>query len=44
MTDEEFADLVEQKSIGKRISTRNINDIEEVFGDEDFSEYEDVFS
>ncbi|KKF62590.1 MULTISPECIES: hypothetical protein [Streptococcus] len=44
MTDEEFADLVEQKSIGKRISSRNINDIEEFFGDEDFSEYEDVFS
>lgn len=43
MTDEEFADLVEQKCIGKRISSQNKEDIEEFFGDEDFSEHKDAF-
>ncbi|ABA44412.1 antitoxin [Streptococcus agalactiae] len=44
MTDEEFADLVEQKSIGKKLNIHNKEVIEEFFGDEDFSEYEDVFN
>ncbi len=44
MTDEEFIALVEQKSNGKKIDVNNKEDIEEFFGDEDFSEYEDVFS
>ncbi|MGT2771983.1 hypothetical protein [Streptococcus marimammalium] len=43
MTDEEFAILVEQKSIGKKIDFGNKEDVEEFFGDEDFSEYEDYF-
>ncbi|VTS19856.1 antitoxin [Streptococcus dysgalactiae] len=44
MTYEEFVALVEQKCIGKRISASNKEDTEEFFGDEDFSEYEYLFS
>lgn len=44
MTDEEFADLVEQKSMGKKLDINNKEAIEEFFGDEDFSEYDSLFS
>uniref|UniRef100_UPI0034DCFCE3 antitoxin n=1 Tax=Lactococcus sp. TaxID=44273 RepID=UPI0034DCFCE3 len=43
MTDEEFADLVEQKSMGKKLDINNKEAIEEFFGDEDFSESEYLF-
>lgn len=43
MTDEEFSDLVEQKSIGKKLNISNKEVIEEFFGDEDFSEHKDAF-
>lgn len=42
MNDEEFVDLIEQKSIGKKLNIHNKEVIEEFFDDEDFSEYEDI--
>lgn len=37
MIDEEFANLVEQKSIGKKLNINNKEAIEEFFVDEDIS-------
>lgn len=44
MIDEEFANLVEQKSIGKKLNINNKEVIEEFFVDEDISEYDSLFS
>lgn len=38
-----FQRLVGAKSVGKRINFSNPKDIEEFFGEEDFSEYAEVF-
>ncbi|AAN00845.1 TPA: antitoxin [Streptococcus agalactiae] len=44
MIDEEFKNLVEQKSIGKKLNINNKEAIEEFFVDEDISEYDSLFS
>ncbi|HEO3006528.1 TPA: antitoxin [Streptococcus agalactiae] len=44
MIDEEFKNLVEQKSIGKKLNINNKEAIEELFVDEDISEYDSLFS
>ncbi|HEN9287119.1 antitoxin [Streptococcus agalactiae] len=44
MIDEEFKNLVEQKSIGKKLNINNKEAIEEFFVDEDISEYDSLFN
>lgn len=38
-----FQQLVESKSTRKVLNFNNSSDVEEFFGDEDFSEYDDLF-
>lgn len=44
ISDKEFQKMVEQKIEGRRINFSNPEDVEDFFGDEDFSEYEGVFN
>lgn len=44
ISDEAFQKMVEEKIEGKRIDFNNPKDVEEFFGDEDFSDYEDMLN
>lgn len=43
LSNSEFIKNLEQKILSKRVNFDNPDDVKEFFGDEDFSEYDEVF-